>query len=302
MSLITCCPACGTMFKVVPDQLRISEGWVRCGHCSEVFDASAHLQVESPVLAAPPPPPEETLVAASSEPVSSLGPDSLPDSEFDRAAPAPRSAVAATASPELAEPALSQPQPSWREQDDESEDSRNGAELAGVSFVRQARREAAWHRPAVRAGLTLLVLVLGGLLAFQVAVQDRERLAAWEPQLRPWLEKMCEPLGCTVGPLRQIEAVVIDSSSFNKLRADAYRLSFTLKNQAATEIALPAMELTLTDTQDQPVLRRVLRPAEMGSASGVIGAASDWSASLVLGVANGGSGRITGYRLLAFYP
>ena len=40
MSLITSCPACGTMFRVVPDQLKISEGWVRCGHCSEVFDAS----------------------------------------------------------------------------------------------------------------------------------------------------------------------------------------------------------------------------------------------------------------------
>ena len=43
MSQITRCPACGTMFKVVPDQLRISEGWVRCGHCAEVFDAAAHL-------------------------------------------------------------------------------------------------------------------------------------------------------------------------------------------------------------------------------------------------------------------
>ncbi|WP_299763436.1 zinc-ribbon domain-containing protein, partial [Ramlibacter sp.] len=29
MSLITSCPACGTMFRVVPDQLKISEGWVR---------------------------------------------------------------------------------------------------------------------------------------------------------------------------------------------------------------------------------------------------------------------------------
>src|SRR3954465_1332501 len=43
MSLITRCPACGTMFRVVPDQLRISEGWVRCGHCAEIFDATAHM-------------------------------------------------------------------------------------------------------------------------------------------------------------------------------------------------------------------------------------------------------------------
>ncbi|MGH8805141.1 MAG: zinc-ribbon domain-containing protein, partial [Polaromonas sp.] len=29
MSLITRCPACGTMFKVVTDQLKVSQGWVR---------------------------------------------------------------------------------------------------------------------------------------------------------------------------------------------------------------------------------------------------------------------------------
>ena len=53
MSLITRCPACGTMFKVVPDQLKISEGWVRCGHCSEIFDASAHLQAAAAPSAQP---------------------------------------------------------------------------------------------------------------------------------------------------------------------------------------------------------------------------------------------------------
>src|SRR5512133_2289177 len=43
MSLITRCPSCQTLFKVVPDQLRISEGWVRCGQCDEIFDAGLHL-------------------------------------------------------------------------------------------------------------------------------------------------------------------------------------------------------------------------------------------------------------------
>src|SRR6476620_10869997 len=43
MSLITRCPACGTMFKVVADQLKVSQGWVRCGQCAEVFDATVHL-------------------------------------------------------------------------------------------------------------------------------------------------------------------------------------------------------------------------------------------------------------------
>ena len=45
MSLITCCPTCRTMFQVETDQLKVSNGWVRCGQCDGVFDASAHFQV-----------------------------------------------------------------------------------------------------------------------------------------------------------------------------------------------------------------------------------------------------------------
>ncbi len=39
MSLATRCSACGTVFRVVQDQLKVSEGWVRCGRCQEVFNA-----------------------------------------------------------------------------------------------------------------------------------------------------------------------------------------------------------------------------------------------------------------------
>src|SRR5215207_591631 len=79
MTLVTRCPACTTTFKVVRDQLRISEGWVRCGRCSEVFDATLDLQevdddgapVASSNAAAPVPapqglrPPQENLLPAS---------------------------------------------------------------------------------------------------------------------------------------------------------------------------------------------------------------------------------------------
>lgn len=43
MNLATRCTTCGTIFRVVQDQLRVSEGWVRCGRCAEVFDARAQL-------------------------------------------------------------------------------------------------------------------------------------------------------------------------------------------------------------------------------------------------------------------
>lgn len=47
MALTTRCPQCGTSFKVVPDQLRVRNGLVRCGACSTVFDGRACLLPES---------------------------------------------------------------------------------------------------------------------------------------------------------------------------------------------------------------------------------------------------------------
>src|SRR4029079_16429007 len=39
MSLATRCTSCGTVFRVVQDQLKVSEGWVRCGRCDAVINA-----------------------------------------------------------------------------------------------------------------------------------------------------------------------------------------------------------------------------------------------------------------------
>ncbi len=58
MSLATRCPNCGTVFRVVSDQLRLSGGQVRCGICEVVFNGLEHLQADVP-LAAPAPAPAE---------------------------------------------------------------------------------------------------------------------------------------------------------------------------------------------------------------------------------------------------
>jgi predicted Zn finger-like uncharacterized protein len=84
MSLITRCPACDTMFKVVPDQLRISEGWVRCGQCGEIFNASQHLVApEAPPSAAdrapaPTPAPTPAVVTAPAPPPEERHPSPSP--------------------------------------------------------------------------------------------------------------------------------------------------------------------------------------------------------------------------------
>lgn len=50
MSLVTRCPKCQNDFLASLDQLRMHEGLVRCGTCSNIFDAYAHLESELPTL------------------------------------------------------------------------------------------------------------------------------------------------------------------------------------------------------------------------------------------------------------
>lgn len=72
MALTTRCPQCGTSFKVVPDQLRVRNGLVRCGACSTVFDGRACLLPEpgGPVPpAAPAGAPLPSSAAAAAAPV-----------------------------------------------------------------------------------------------------------------------------------------------------------------------------------------------------------------------------------------
>jgi predicted Zn finger-like uncharacterized protein len=315
MGLITRCPQCGTMFKVVADQLRISEGWVRCGHCAEIFDAAADLRDESE-MGMPNVVRDERAVQESASTLDSVtsGYPSVHSEVGEEAIEGQPDAI------ELAQQVdalhshpLDEPFALRRaDTDDISQAGPHGfsrpaplepePELHDLSFVRQARRREFWGKPGVRALLLLLLLALGAALAAQVVWQDRDRYAAAYPELRPWLARVCDTLACRIGPPRQIEAVAIETSSFNKLRADTYRLNVTLKNQAPTPVAMPSLELTLTDSQDQAVLRRVLLPTDFAPGRAAL-AAGDWSTSVALAVnASAAAGRVAGYRLLAFYP
>ncbi len=44
MALATTCPRCKTSFRVVPDQLKLRRGFVRCGRCRNVFAGIDHLR------------------------------------------------------------------------------------------------------------------------------------------------------------------------------------------------------------------------------------------------------------------
>ena len=331
------------MFKVVPDQLRISEGWVRCGQCDEVFDASLHLLEISPEGAMPAARQEELAVTFNATDSLDVTPgpvdidlDSgqcssdelpveqeqvLPDAADDGTAQSSKEPIPdefsrvdevislsmdwPDAQSDVPSAARSTPAPPDQEANADSEDAESDSigGLSDVSFLRDKRTASFWYKPLMRATLVFLSLALLLGLAGQIVLHERDRIVASEPGLKPWLLEICGLLNCTLSPLRRIESIVIDSSSFTKIRGDSFRLNFTLKNTAAVALAVPAIELTLTDSLDQPVVRRVFLPAELGVKIDTLAAGSEWPASLAVAVKAGSMvDRVAGYRLLAFYP
>ena len=171
-----------------------------------------------------------------------------------------------------------------------------------VGFMRAARRKAFWSKPSVRMLLGLIGVLLLAALAAQYAVVERNRLAVTHPPLRPLLEKLCEPLKCVVTAPRQIASIAIDSSTFTRVNDDpsAFRLQFVLKSNADIALEMPVLELTLTDSSDQPVLRRVLQRDETG-APAEFAAGGEWNGVVTLRVPEVAD-RVSGFKLLAFYP
>ncbi len=169
------------------------------------------------------------------------------------------------------------------------------------SFVRAARRQAFWRSAPVRVSLWVLCVLLTGLLAVQIAWHERDRLAAQTPALRPLLIQLCAALDCDLHPYRHIAAVQIDSSGLSKGGpGDSYQLQVTLKNTSAVDVAMPALELSLTDAQEAVLVRRVLLPDEWGGPA-VLPAASEWSVRTPVAL-QGAASQLSGYRVLAFYP
>jgi predicted Zn finger-like uncharacterized protein len=274
MSLITRCPACQTLFRVVLDQLRISEGWVRCGQCAEIFDASQHLLPQTPDATA-----QDINIQPDPAPT-----DDSNGSQLEAAALPPPVQMAQGEKPQNLEP-------------------EHSAELNDVTFLRSQRGSSYWRKPLTRLllGFFSFALLLG--LIGQIVFYERDRLAALQPSLKPWLQAFCAPLNCSLSALRQKDSITIDSSSFTRNTGDSYGLNFTLKNASTIALAVPAIELTLTNSLDQPVVRRVFLPAELNLKFDTLAAGAEWSASLVVASnLTGTTQQIVGYRLYVFYP
>lgn len=86
--MFTVCPKCALTLVVTAADLRVAQGYVRCGRCLNVFNALARLSEERPA-AAPEPLPDTMTDAAPEPPEATTGPLQAPTPPQQPASPEP---------------------------------------------------------------------------------------------------------------------------------------------------------------------------------------------------------------------
>ena len=231
-SMVTKCPACGTLFRVTPEQLQAHQGQVRCGRCMTVFDGLVAL------AALPEPVPE----AAGSG--NEAGGFRLEPVEPAKATAAPQPPPVRVAETLHGEKGYGPP-PEQLSLDEEL-----------FSDPSQARRDRLWA-----VGAALLVFVLAG----QAAYYYRADLAVQYPGLKPYLVKLCDALQCKVLPPQRPRQIAIEASDLQAMdpaRPGLIQLTATLRNHAGHDLGYPALDLVLTNTKEHTLARRVFLPKE----------------------------------------
>ncbi len=343
MSLATRCTACGTIFRVVQDQLKVSEGWVRCGRCDAVFNAMEGLfdldrdaPPEWPANPPAMPAPEPAITAPSPAYLPAYLPTyspTYPPSHPPSYAPAPEPVAEHVAAPALAHATAQFPQQAHSEftplAEPPMEPHREvitidpvlevapgepplasagfsefmASEQASTSpdFVRHADKAQRWKRSGARFALAFTALMMLTLLGAQAAFHFRDLMAARLPQTKPALVSACAWLQCSVGLPRRIEDVAVESTSLTHSipGSEAFKLSVSLRNRGNLTVALPSVDLSLTDASGQLVARRALSPSDFLATAPGLNAGADTTLSLML---NAGEKRVTGYTVEVFYP
>jgi predicted Zn finger-like uncharacterized protein len=232
MALATTCPQCKTSFKVVPDQLKLRRGLVRCGVCQHVFSGIDYISQVLPTANKEPP------AKASATPVDEPPADApntddamntaffIPDTVL---APSTKMMMDAfesrvnRESVELAKPPSSiklredekllrkgAPKSSLFDQTDEPEDD---DELAAVNFFSGEEPRKGMRGFSNRSELLLVLATffLGALLLLQVLIGARHTLAASFPTLSPTIDTISSVVGLKVETPRAMDGLTIES-------------------------------------------------------------------------------------------
>jgi predicted Zn finger-like uncharacterized protein len=302
--VLTRCPACETHFRVTAEQLKARSGRVRCGECQHVFNALDSL-IEEPMLVAAQPAPES--------PLQSVAPV-LSDAE---AVPAAHPDVEEL---EIAVPPAPTPEPIPAFVADEQQDLATALPLETEGPPAPEATEAAepeadvpdWSEtfpepppPPRRWPWVIGSLAALAAIGLQTALAFRVELAVVWPETRSALIALCDFADCEVGLPTKVALVSIEASDLvpDKEHTGRLALTATLKNRAPFTQQFPHLELTLTDTADKAIARKVLAPTDYLPPKTAFANGMLPNADIMVNIGvDPGEMTASGYRLYLFYP
>jgi predicted Zn finger-like uncharacterized protein len=271
MKYITSCPQCETQFLLTKEHLKAYKGKVQCGSCEHIFNAKNRLTeisddiqstaeyqasineqatVTSTAAAVADEKPIDALLSTVLEGVPSLqdltsAPVEAYTSESDQRA------------------YFDKPEIETRPETIVVYDSE---QINTPIVIEDLTTDIRFSKPKVKTNvwLILLGLLFAMLAGLQIVYAKRTQLAAEYPQFKPLLTQACAMLQCEISLPKNVDLLTIDDSDMqeDEDHENVIKFSSLLINNANYVQAYPDIELTLTATDDQPVLRRLIKPSE----------------------------------------
>jgi predicted Zn finger-like uncharacterized protein len=302
MNYITSCPACETQFLLTKAHLKAHRGKVQCGHCEHIFNAKNRLTEISDDIQSPAEY-QASLEADTIEPNYTVEEKPINEMLNGVLDSVPNLVNLESEEFEFPEktnnPFIGDFLPEVTEHIDINA-------LDSPIVIDDLTTDPKFHKKKFKLNFGALMLCL--LLAILVALQSiyfyRSKIAAENPQFKPYLVQACVTLKCEINLPKNLDLFTIDDSDMQESEQYENVINFSslLINNANYTQAYPNIELTLTSTDDQPVLRRIVKPSEYlkTSTNMANGLASHEEERINLAI-NVTDLAVAGYRVLLVY-
>ncbi|MDG1097417.1 MAG: DUF3426 domain-containing protein [Methylophilaceae bacterium] len=272
MNYITACPNCNTQFLLNDELIKAYRGKVQCGNCEHVFNAKNRLtevpdeitsadeyqaSLEDAIVEVP----EQTTIIESSI-ASNDSQDTLDktaqiesiqaESVETESSPKQTDVDYFISPPALEVEAISQP----------TSQVDTPAEPVNIDAIfsnkRREKKKTSKHSFFISFINFLLFMAAVLLCAYFL----RSEIARQFPPIKPLLERACVSLKCKIELAKNLDLITIGDSDMQE--DDTYqsviKFSSSIKNNANYPQAYPSLELTLTDNDDRPVIKKLITP------------------------------------------
>ncbi len=258
----------------------------------QLFQTADELLAESPVEA-------ESFVPEWDE-------GALPEPPAAAEFPLPESVVPPTAEPDTTEPVVPPPaEPDTAEpvalaprSVPETVSKKPVARDIFFEIAEEPKKRRFFWLWLIGALLLLVSLGVQGLYFF------RSDLAALHPEFKPVLQQLCDVLQCSIRLPANPDLLSIETSNLeaDPQQANLVAVNAILRNRAKFAQEYPQLELTLTDTQDRMIARRIFAPGEYAKGANLkrgMAPSGEVTVKLYLDL---GDLNAAGYRVFLFYP